>query len=513
VNAFLQFEHISKTFPGVQALGDVSFSVSEGNVHALVGENGAGKSTLLKILSGASAPSAGCVRVAGTERRFASSAEAIRAGVAVIHQELQLAPDLSVAENIYLGNLPARIGILNRKQLRADAQRQLQRLGEDIDPFTPIRQLSMAQRQMVEIAKALARGAKILAFDEPTSSLSSREVQRLFAIIRELQRANHVILYVSHRLDEIFSLCDSATVLRDGRHVQTFTDLKTVSSDMLVNSMVGRNIADVFQYQARAHGAMALELVGVSSRSLPKPASFGVKQGEIVGLFGLVGAGRSELMRLLYGAERMRTGTVHICGEPVVIRSPADAIRKGLMFCPEDRKQHGIVAVRSVLENINMSARRIHSHAGVLINERWERANANRQIRQLGIRTPSPRQLMRNLSGGNQQKAILARWLSEKIKVILLDEPTRGIDVGAKSEVYSIIFDLARQGVGVVIASSDLPEALGICDRLLIMRHGEIVGELAREQASEAAALRLALPAGESVGARQCAEGEVNGLR
>ncbi len=512
-SAYLQFNGITKVFPGVRALDGVSFGAAEGSVHAIIGENGAGKSTLLKVLSGVYRPDSGSIRLGGWTRDFRSTADAIGAGVAVIYQELHLAPELSVAENLYLGHLPGRMGLVNRRRLLDEARRQMSSLGEQIDPRTKVGSLSIGQRQMVEIAKALSRDAHVLAFDEPTSSLSSRETGRLFEIIHNLKSRGCVILYVSHRMAEILRICDAATVLRDGRHVETFPSLRpdeaagraqvAVNEDLLVQRMVGRAIADVFHYTARPHGPPALEVESLEGPGLSAPASFSVAQGEIVGFFGLVGAGRTELMKLIYGAARPTGGEIRISGRPERITSPQSAIRSGVMLCPEDRKNEGIIPIRPVMENINLSGRRHFAWLGFVINERRERQNAQAQVDRLAIRTPSLAQLTLHLSGGNQQKVVLARWLSESIKVILLDEPTRGIDVGAKSEIYSIIYDLARQGIGVVVVSSELPEVLGICDRIVVMRQGRIVDSLPRAQASQEQILRLALPTSEHSNAPQ----------
>ena len=491
----VEFHGVSKTFPGVRALEDVSFAVRRGEARALIGENGAGKSTLLKVLSGVHPPDAGSVVLDGCERVFCSTAEALDAGVAVIHQELQLVPEMSVAENLYLGHLPSRLGVVDRLRLHEAARRDLERLGEDIDPAIRVGRLPIAQRQMVEIAKALTRGARVLALDEPTSSLSAREVDRLFATVAELKRNGCAVLYVSHRMDELFRVCDSATVLRDGRHVETFLSLEGVSHDLLVNRMVGRDIEDVFDYRPSTQKETAMEVVGVEGPGLSRPASFTVAKGEVVGLFGLIGAGRSELLRLVFGAEPMQAGVVKVGDRQVQISSPHDSIRSGVAFCPEDRKKDGIVPTASVLENLNLVARGRTARLGFVVDDAWEKRNAQDQIERLGIRTPSVTQKIVNLSGGNQQKTILARWLSEDVNVLLLDEPTRGVDVGAKSEIYAIIRDLADRGVGVVLASSDLPEALGVADRLLVMREGAIVASIARGEAGEEDVLRLALPA------------------
>lgn len=491
--AALAFAEVGMEFPGVRALDDVSFEVRAGSIHALMGENGAGKSTLLKILSGAHRPTAGEVRIDGRTVEFTGTAAALAAGVAVIYQELHLVPAMSVAENLFLGHLPARLGVVDRRRLAADARRQLELIGEEIDPNAPVGELPLAQRQMVEIAKALTRGARILAFDEPTSSLSEREVLRLFSIIRDLRARGCAILYVSHRMEEIFALCDRITILRDGRHVET-RDLGSITRDAVVERMVGRRLADIYRHETRPAVGPGLAVDALTGPGITAPVSFTACAGEILGIFGLVGAGRTELLRLIYGATRSTGGTLRVGGKVVEVRGPRDALRAGIVLCPEDRKKEGIVPVRSVLENLNLSARRRVAKGGILINESWERRNAEERIGQLRIRTPSARALIRTLSGGNQQKVILGRWLAETVKVVLLDEPTRGIDVGAKSEIYAIMQQLARDGVCVVMVSSELPEILGISDRILVMREGAIAAEIARADATEAGLLKLALP-------------------
>lgn len=491
---YLSFRGIGKTFPGVKALQDISFDCYAGQIHALMGENGAGKSTLLKILSGNYSPTQGTIILRGKEVTFADTPAALNAGVAIIYQELHLIPEMTVAENIYLGQIPHKGGIVNHSLLNYEARLQLEHLGLDIDPETPLKYLSIGQWQMVEIAKALARNAKVIAFDEPTSSLSRREIDNLFRVIRELRSEGRVILYVSHRMEEIFALSDAITVFKDGCYVTTFDDMQQVNHDLLVQAMVGRELGDIYGWQPRELGAERLKLEAVKAPGVRKPISLSVRSGEIVGLFGLVGAGRSELMKGLFGATRITEGQVCIDGVPVNITKPAEAIRAGVMLCPEDRKADGIIPVHSVCDNINISARRKHISAGFLINSQWETDNAAKHIRALNIKTPSADQLIMNLSGGNQQKAILGRWLSEEMKVILLDEPTRGIDVGAKHEIYNVIYALAEQGVAVLFASSDLPEVLGLADRIIVMREGEIAGELLHSQGSEQQALSLAMP-------------------
>ena len=489
----IAFDRVSMEFPGVKALNEISFGVKPGSIHALMGENGAGKSTLLKILSGAYTPSAGALVIGGERRVFQNTADALAADVAVIYQELHLVPEMSVAENIFLGHLPQRMGIVDRAALAEATRKQLALVGEAIDPATKVSRLPLAQRQMVEIAKALTHGARIIAFDEPTSSLSDREVQRLFTIIRELKARGCAVLYVSHRMEEIFALCDHITILRDGRHVDTRA-LPELTRDAVVQLMVGRELADIYHYTPRPVAGAGLAVEQLAGPGLTEPCSFEAKAGEIFGFFGLVGAGRSELLKLIYGAAEKTSGVVRLAGRELNIFSPQAAIAAGIVLCPEDRKKEGIVAVRSVLENTNLSARRRKARAGVFINEAWEQQNARDRTAQFRVKTPSVHQLIRNLSGGNQQKVILGRWLSEPVKVVLFDEPTRGIDVGAKSEIYTIMQDLARQGVCVIVVSSELPEVLGVSDRIAVMRQGKIAAILDRADASEARLLTLALP-------------------
>ena len=492
----MKFDSISKSFPGVQALDKVSFEVAEGSIHALVGENGAGKSTLLKILSGVYTPDSGSILLGGKQQVFNSISDAIQAGVAIIYQELNLVPQLTVAENLGLGQYPNRYGVIETREMNRLAAKQLAELDADIDPLAKVGSLSIAEQQVLEIAKALSRDAKVIAFDEPTSSLSDREVSRLFDVMRELKRQGRVIIYVSHRLQEVFDICDSVTILRDGKVIDTYGNMSDLSQDDLIRNMVGRSIGDIYHYSPRQHGRPVLEVEDLMGPGIAEPANLVVARGEIVGIFGLVGAGRTELLKLIYGATPSTTGQIKVDGKMVPVRDPGGSIHHGIVFCPEDRKKEGIIPILSVEENINISVRRNMARLGV-IDERAERENAIDFVDKLSIKTPALEQLIANLSGGNQQKTILARWLSEEVKVILFDEPTRGIDVGAKSEIYSLITGLARDGIGVLIASSELPEVLGISDRILVMRQGKIVGSVERAEATEEGLLRLALPAAE----------------
>lgn len=492
--AFLEFDGITKTYPGVVALEDVGFGVEKGAVHGLMGENGAGKSTLIKILSGDQHANHGQIRIDGQVQTYKSTKDAFDSGVIVIHQELQLVPELTVAENLTLGRFPATLGVIAKGQMLKDVGARLRHAGIDIDLTRKVKTLSIGARQMVEIAKAVMLDARVIALDEPTSSLSSRESEVLFTLIGQLKAAGKVILYVSHRMDEIFRLCDSLSVLRDGKLAAHHPSLSGVSRDQVVSEMVGREIADIWAYRARAHGNLRLRVADMRGPALPNPASFDVRAGEILGFFGLIGAGRSELMRLIFTADPRSGGRVEIDGQAITARSPRDMIRAGMVLCSEDRKHDGILQGRSVQENITISSRRHSTRWGVL-NLTSEAAVADTYIARLRIRTPSRGQDIVNLSGGNQQKVILGRWLSERgVKVLLIDEPTRGIDVGAKAEIYELLYDLTAQGMAIVVVSSELPEVMGICDRILVMCQGEISAEFARPQFAENAILAAALP-------------------
>lgn len=494
MNNYVEFKHISKNFPGVQALDDVSFAIGEGSVHGLVGENGAGKSTLLKVLSGAHSPSAGSLVIRGEEVAFSNPQDAFDAGIAVIYQELNLVPDMSVAENLLLGHIPATYGFVNREQLFALARKELSFLMEDINPDIKVKRLPIAQRQMIEIGKALLQNARIIAFDEPTSSLSKKEILRLFRIIRELRDKGCSIIYVSHRLNEIFEVCDAVTVFRDGKLIETYNDMNKVNHDLLVSRMVGRSIEDIYGYTPRSQGKVVYEVEDYLCEGISTPVNFSIREREVVGFFGLVGAGRSELMRGLYGISQSTGGVVRVAGKPVNIGSPGDALSEGVVFCPEDRKLEGVIPVRNVSENINISVRRQFVRAGFFLNRQKERSNARDFIEKLKIKTPSLEQLVGNLSGGNQQKVILARMLSLDNRVIIMDEPTRGIDVGTKSQIYRLIYSLAETGKAIIVISSELPEVMGVSDRIIIMREGELVAELSREEATEEKILQHALP-------------------
>lgn len=493
---YLRFDAISVVFPGVRALDSVSFAAHAGQVHALMGENGAGKSTLLKVLSGVNRVAEGALWIGGHRHVFGNAREALREGVSIIYQELTLSPNMSVAENLLLGQLPTRNGFINRRQMREKALAILADLGEgSIHPSTKVRDLSIGQQQMIEIGRALLRDAKVIAFDEPTSSLSIQEIRQLKRIVKRLRDEGRVVLYVTHRMEEVFEMCDAVTIFRDGKHIRTHEDMSELSHDLLVSEMVGRDIDDVYGYRPREQGDVVLSVDAIQGRGLTAPVSFSVKRGEVFGLFGLVGAGRSELLRLVCGVEQPKAGSVTFNGEARRFKSPGEAIRAGIAMCPEDRKSQGIFPVASVADNLNVSCRRFFKRWGVFRHPGRERRNAEAYIQQLSVKTPGPRAPIGKLSGGNQQKVILARWLAEEIELFVMDEPTRGIDVGARRDIYSLLYDLAEQGKSVVVISSDLAEVSSICDRIAVMRDGALVEVLPREQATPERLLGLALPA------------------
>ncbi|MBZ9557760.1 MULTISPECIES: L-arabinose ABC transporter ATP-binding protein AraG [unclassified Modicisalibacter] len=493
---YLRVDGVTVEFPGVRALDGVSFGARAGEVHALMGENGAGKSTLLKVLSGVNKVTDGALWIDGERHVFANAREALAQGISIIYQELTLSPNLSVAENLLLGQLPQRRGFIDRRALRQRALGILEELGEGgIHPATKVRDLSIGQQQMIEIGRALLRDARIIAFDEPTSSLSVQETRHLKRIVARLREEGRVVLYVTHRMEEVFEMCDAVTVFRDGRHIRTHDSLAGLDHDTLVSEMVGRDIEDVYGYRPRAAGETLMRLEGIKGPGVSAPVSFEVKRGEVLGLFGLVGAGRSELMRLVCGVEPPSEGQVSFAGETRRFASPHQAIRAGIAMCPEDRKSQGIFPVASVADNLNISCRRFFKRWGWLRQPRRETDNANAYIRQLSIKTPGPKARISTLSGGNQQKVILARWLAEEIELFVMDEPTRGIDVGARRDIYSLLYDLAEQGKSVVVISSDLAEVSSICDRIGVMRDGELVDIVPRDEATPERLLGLALPA------------------
>lgn len=485
-------EGVSKGFVGVKALTDVTMSLPFGKVTALMGENGAGKSTLLKILTGDYQPDAGTLRVRGEEVSFASPIDSRRFGLRVVAQEPEIAPGVSVAENLYLGALPHRGPFVRREVLNRKAQEDLERFGfaHLLRPSDMGSRLSPAQRQIVEIVRCLIDDPQVIAFDEPTSSLSDSETELLFTLIRRLRQEGKAIVYVSHRLKEIAEIADSVVVLRDGHFIGE-CEVASTPEQEIVRMMVGR---DLSAQQSREHlepGPLVCELRNVTTDDVTD-VSLRLHAGEVVALAGLVGAGRSELAMAIAGDRPVRSGSIVVRGKDVVFKEPGDAIRAGIGLAPEERKSDALVMVRSVRENMSLAVLRRLTRLGFVSGAR-ERRFAEDYMARLNVKAPSPESIVGNLSGGNQQKVVLARWLAKDCDVLILDEPTRGIDVGAKAEIYSIISDLARQGVALLIISSELPEVLALADRAVVMQDGTVTGELGHEEATEESILALAM--------------------
>lgn len=481
----LKMRHISKTFSGVFALRDVQFTAYPGEIHALMGENGAGKSTLMKILAGAYTPDSGSeIAIAGEPITIGNPLDARRAGVSVIYQELALALNLTVGENILLGREHRRGPWIDRRRMAADCGDILERLGASFGPETPTSSLSMAERQLVEIARAVHTEARILVMDEPTTALSSRETERLFELVAQLKAAGLAIIYISHRMGEVYQLADRVSVLRDGGYVGTLSG-GDVDPEKIVYMMVGRDLS-TFYKKAPAVGEQfetVLEVSGLSDGRRVKSASLTLRKGEVLGLAGLVGAGRTEFARLIYGAETPIAGRIVLEGRTVSFRSPKQAIDHGVVYLTEDRKSDGLLLDMSVGDNINLQVFGRDSRWGMWLDRKLADRRANGAINAFAIRVTDPSVTVGALSGGNQQKVLLSRLLETKPKLLILDEPTRGVDIGAKSEIYRIIDQLARAGVAILVISSDLPEVVGICDRVAVMREGQIVGEVGGENA------------------------------
>jgi len=488
--SILAFEGITKRFPGVTALGEVSLEVRAGECHALMGENGAGKSTLGKIVAGIYQPDEGRMMLDGAAVRFRAPLDATAAGIAIVHQELAFCPNLSVAENLFLGRMPSRGGIVRRGEMRGEAARMLKAVGLAIDPATPMERLSTAQEQLVQIAAAVGREARIIVMDEPTSSLSAGESERLFEILGQLKRRGVTIIYVSHRMEEILRLSDRVSVLRDGRYIKTLETAAT-STDEIVSLMIGRPVGEYFPSHLLAKiGPPLLAVEGLTAAGRITDVSLEVRAGEVVGLAGLVGAGRSELARCIFGVDRFDRGTIQIDGRAVLIDSPVDAIELGIGLLPEDRKRQGLVLSMSCQDNLALAIlRRLAGR--ILFSVRRERALAAEYFEKLRVRAAGPDADVAGLSGGNQQKIALAKWLAKNCRVLILDEPTRGVDVGAKAEIYSLIDELASAGKAVLLISSELPEVLNLSTRIVVLAGGRVVGRLSREQATQDAVMRL----------------------
>jgi len=488
----LEMRHIGKSFPGVVALDDVDFELRRGEVHVLLGENGAGKSTLMKILSGAYQKNSGQIILDGADVEIKNPKHAQTLGISTIYQEFNLIPHLSVAENIFLGREPIHLpGVIDRGAIFQAATRALSDLGLTLNPERLVKELRVAEQQMVEVAKALSLDARILIMDEPTAALTEHEIGELFATIRKLKSKGVSIIYISHRLEELFEIGDRVTVLRDGRTVGTY-NVREMRKSELIRLMVNRELTELFPKEKAVIGAEVLRVEGLTTRGGLKDITFSLHKGEVLGIAGLLGAGRTELARAIFGLDKIVSGTIYLNGRPQRIGSPRTAINLGLGFLTEDRKSQGLVLPLSVKENLCLSSVERFSNWGIMNTGEEQRAAA-RYVQELRIRTPSLNQKVVFLSGGNQQKVVLSKWLCSQASVFIFDEPTRGVDVGAKAEIYQLMNRLTASGVAIIMISSEMLEVLGMSDRLLVMRDGGITGEFSADEATQEKILQCAL--------------------
>lgn len=487
-NYILTVKNITKEFPGVKALDDVTINIERGTIHGLVGENGAGKSTLIKVLAGIYQPNKGEIILDGKPCRFNSPIEARRAGISVVHQEIKLAEPLSVAENMFLGNVQLKNGLVDWKGMRRRAREIVEDLGMDIDINAQVSSLTVAKKQIVEIMHAINNNSRILIMDEPSAVLTDRELEVMFRIVKQLRDEGITIIYISHRLDEIFGLCSNVSVLRDGCHIDTIP-VASVDRQGLINMMVGREMGQEYPKEVGNVGGTILEVKNLS-RGILQDISFEVKSGEVFGISGLVGAGRTELARAILGIDKPESGEVYVRGKKVHYRTFADAIRDGLGLIPEDRKLQGLVQIMSVKRNTTLVNMKRVLRAGV-ISSSLEEKLSKEYADKLHVVTPSMETEVQYLSGGNQQKVVIAKWLFQNSEILFLDEPTRGIDVGAKAEIYRLINRMAKEGKTIIMISSEMPELLGMCDRIMVMHEGHKMGELNAAEATQAKIMAL----------------------
>lgn len=487
-NYILTLKNITKEFPGVKALDDVTINIERGTIHGLVGENGAGKSTLIKVLAGIYQPNKGEIILDGKPCRFNSPIEARRAGISVVHQEIKLAEPLSVAENMFLGNIQLKNGLVDWKGMRRRAREIVEDLGMDIDINAQVSSLTVAKKQIVEIMHAINNNSRILIMDEPSAVLTDRELEVMFRIVKQLRDKGITIIYISHRLDEIFGLCSNVSVLRDGRHIDTIP-VASVDRQGLINMMVGREMGQEYPKEVGNVGGTILEVKNLS-RGILQDISFEVKSGEVFGISGLVGAGRTELARAILGIDKPESGEVYVRGKKVHYRTFADAIRDGLGLIPEDRKLQGLVQIMSVKRNTTLVNMKRVLRGGV-ISSSLEEKLSKEYADKLHVVTPSMETEVQYLSGGNQQKVVIAKWLFQNSEILFLDEPTRGIDVGAKAEIYRLINRMAKEGKTIIMISSEMPELLGMCDRIMVMHEGHKMGELNAAEATQAKIMAL----------------------
>jgi ribose transport system ATP-binding protein len=480
MNTILELQNISKGFPGVQALSGINLAIARGEIHALLGENGAGKSTLMKVLSGIHRPDAGSILVDGQQRHFDNYKDAIAAGIAIIFQEFSLIPYLNAVENIFLGReLTNRLGLLDRRAMKRQAAAVFQRLGVDIDLSAEVRHLSVAQQQFIEIGKAISLEARILILDEPTATLTPQEAGQLFAVMRELKQQGVAMIFISHHMDEIFEICDRITVLRDGQYVG-MSEVAAIDGERLVEMMVGRKLESNFPLKPAPvdNAPVALEARRVQIERDGPVNSFKLHRGEILGFAGLVGSGRSELALAVIGANPAHAREVLVKGQAVTLRDPGDALKHGIGLLPESRKTEGLILDFSIKDNISLNNLRKYQGAEGLIRRPLELRTTRAMMAKVGVKAPGPHTAVGSLSGGNQQKVVIARWLNHHCEVLIFDEPTRGIDVGAKAEIYRLMRELTAQGYSIILISSELPEIVGMCDRVAVFRQGAIVATL-----------------------------------
>lgn len=490
----LKMTKITKSFPGVKALENVNLTAYGGEITALMGENGAGKSTLMKILSGVYKKDSGAIEIDGEEVEIAGIKEAEALGVTIIHQELSVLPNLTIAENIFLGNEKTNkfTGRIEKKLLYERSKMFLNQIGCKINPSTLVKNISVGEKQMIEIAKALTKNSKIIIMDEPTTALTDVETKKLFEVIKSLKDKGIAVIYISHRMEEIFAICDKVVVLRDGKYVGE-ERVKDIDNDKLINMMVGRNIEEQFPYKEYKKGQVLLEVKNLNYGNIVKDASLEVKAGEILGVAGLMGSGRTELAKTIFGEYKATSGEIYVEGKKIKINFTKDAISNGICYLSEDRKKEGLVLGMSVARNMTLSNIEKYENKFKRIDQNAESKDVEEYIKKLKVKTPSSAQLIKNLSGGNQQKVILAKWLLVSPKILIVDEPTRGIDVGAKKEIYELLNELKSMGKAIIMISSDLPEVLGISDRIIVMSEGKISGELAREDANQESVMKLAV--------------------
>ncbi len=497
MGTILEIKELTKQYPGVKALSSVSMSFEEGEIHAIVGENGAGKSTLIKIICGAVSPNAGRLKLPSGEYPEMTPAGAKQNGIGVIHQEFNLVPTMSVADNIFLGEKVGGKHVINDRLMLERASALLKELSINIDPCEEVSNLSTGQQQLVEIAKAMSHDLKLLIMDEPSASLTVTEVQALFKIVLRLKEKGVTVIYISHRLDEIFELCDRVTIMRDGHYISTH-EIAQVSRQELIKGMVGRELSDTFPMKnVIQNNDIVLECKKLRGKGV-KSASFQLHKGELLGFSGLVGAGRTELARLIYGADKIISGELIVKGERRYFKTPSEAIRCGIGLIPEDRKKEGFFADYEIDWNITIMSMPLLTRYGYVINKKADSV-ADRYFNQLRVKAPSKKQFVKNLSGGNQQKVVIAKTLAAQADIIIFDEPTRGVDVGAKQEIYKLMYEIIHQGASIIMISSDMEEILGMSDRIIVMSEGTITGELKRDEFDQKRILELASPRSENI--------------